>query len=335
MISFDYVVADDLDGAIRAGAAAAAQFIAGGTTLVDLMKLEVERPTLVIDLNTLARRDPTMSAIADLPAGGIRLGALARMGEVAWHERVKSEFPLVSQSLLLAASGQLRNMATIGGNVLQRTRCPYFRDTAMPCNKREPGSGCSALHGFNRTHAILGGSSSCIATHPSDLAVALVALDAAVHVRGPGSNGRAAERVIPFTAFHVVPESQPNRETVLRHGEVITAIDLPSLPFARRSLYLKVRDRASYAFALASAAVALDIDGGRIRDARVALGGVGTKPWRSPEAERALRGNTPSEATFRAAADAALAGAKPQKDNAFKVALAKRTLVRALTEVAA
>ena len=335
MISFDYVTANDLDGAARAGAGPSARFIAGGTTLIDLMKLDVERPTLVIDLNTLVRRDPSLSAIADLPGGGLRLGALARMGDVAWDDRVKTAFPLVSQALLLAASGQIRNVATIGGNVLQRTRCPYFRDTATACNKRDPGSGCSALHGFNRTHAVLGTSSACIATHPSDLAVALVALDAAVHVRGPGRDGRMADRVIPFTEFHVAPGSQPARETVLRHGEVITAIDLPPLAFAKRSLYFKVRDRASYAFALASAAVALDIEDGRIKDARVALGGVGTKPWRSPEAERALRGRAASEATFRAAADAALAGARAQKDNAFKISLAKRTLVRALTEVAA
>ncbi|HTE46989.1 MAG TPA: xanthine dehydrogenase family protein subunit M [Gemmatimonadaceae bacterium] len=331
MISFDYVAADDLDAAARAGTASTARFVAGGTTLIDLMKLDVERPTLLIDLNSLTRRDPSMSTITDLPGGGLRLGALARMGDVAWDERVRRAFPFVSQSLLLAASGQLRNVATIGGNVLQRTRCPYFRDTAAPCNKREPGSGCSALHGFNRTHAILGTSSSCIATHPSDLAVALVALDATVRVRGARKN----ERTIPFTAFHVLPGSQPSRETILQHGEVITAIDLPPLGFAKRSVYLKVRDRASYAFALASAAVALDIDGGRIREARVALGGVGTKPWRSTEAERVLRGRAPNDATYRAAAEAALAGARPQKDNAFKISLAKRTLVRALTEVAA
>jgi xanthine dehydrogenase YagS FAD-binding subunit len=335
MISFDYIAATDLDGALRAASAPTARFVAGGTTLIDLMKLGVERPTLVVDINTLARRDASLSTITELPGGGLRVGALAHMSDVAWDARVIRGYPMVSQSLLLAASGQLRNMATIGGNVLQRTRCPYFRDTATPCNKREPGSGCSAIRGFNRTHAILGASSACIATHPSDLAVALSALDAVVRVRGPASGGRASERIIPFAAFHVLPGVHPERETTLRPGELITAIDLPPLSFARRSLYLKVRDRASYAFALASAAVALDLQNGRIRDSRVALGGVGTKPWRSPESERALLGKAPTDATFRAAADAALADARPQKDNGFKVALAKRTLIRALTEVAA
>lgn len=235
---------------------------------------------------------------------------------------------MVSQALLAAASGQIRNVATMGGNILQRTRCPYFRDTATPCNKRDPGSGCSALRGFNRSHAILGTSEHCIATHPSDLAVALIALDATVRVRG------SAERSIPFADFHLLPGAHPELETTLRHGELITGIDLPALPFAKRSLYLKVRDRASYAFALASAAVALDVQGAVIRGARVALGGIGTKPWRSPDAERALIGKPATAATFAAAADAALHGAVTHEDNAFKLPLAKRTLVRALTEVA-
>jgi xanthine dehydrogenase YagS FAD-binding subunit len=252
------------------------------------------------------------------------------MSDVAWDARVKERYPLVSQSLLLAASGQVRNMATIGGNILQRTRCPYFRDVATPCNKREPGSGCSALVGISRTHAILGTSDKCIATHPSDLAVALAALDAIVHVRG-----RSGDRTIPFNAFHVVPGQHPERETVLEPGDFITAIDLPALSFARRSLYLKVRDRASFAFALASAAVALDVQSGTIRNARVALGGVGTKPRRSMGAERALIGKTATLATFQAASTAALADARPTKDNAFKVTLARRTLERALTEVLA
>jgi xanthine dehydrogenase YagS FAD-binding subunit len=276
-----------------------------------------------------------MASVGDLPGGGLRLGALARMSDVAWDRRVAERYPVVSQALLAGASGQLRNMATMGGNVLQRTRCWYFRDTAMPCNKREPGSGCSAIRGINRIHAILGTSEQCIATHPSDLAVALAALDATVRVRGGGAGAATTERTIPFTAFHVLPGAHPERETVLGQGELITAIDLPALPFAARSLYLKVRDRASYAFALASAAVALDLNGGTIRGARVALGGVGTKPWRSPEAERALVGRPANEATFRAAADAALRGAVPRRDNAFKLELAKRTLVRALTEVSA
>jgi xanthine dehydrogenase YagS FAD-binding subunit len=234
------------------------------------MKLGVEKPTTLVDINPLRERDASLTAVTTLPNGGIRLGALAHMSDVAWNPAVHDGYPLVSQALLLAASGQIRNMATMGGNILQRTRCPYFRDTASPCNKREPGSGCSAIGGFNRTHAILGGSDHCIATHPSDLAVAFTALDAVVHVRG------TRERAIPFADFHLLPGSHPERETILKPGEIVTAIDLPPLPYAKRSLYLKVRDRASYAFALASAAVALDVQNGTVRSARVALGGVGT-----------------------------------------------------------
>jgi xanthine dehydrogenase YagS FAD-binding subunit len=332
MIDFSYRRATTPADAIATGAGAlqSARFIAGGTTLVDLMKLDVERPSLVVDINPLAASDASLASVADLPDGGLRLGALARMSDVAWEPRVKERYPLVSQSLLLAASGQVRNMATIGGNVLQRTRCPYFRDVATPCNKREPGSGCSALHGINRQHAILGGSDHCIAVHPSDLAVALAALDAVVQV-----HSRAGTRAIPFGELHLLPGQHPERETVLRPGDLITAIDLPALPFAKRSLYLKVRDRASFAFALASAAVALDVQSGTIRDARVALGGVGTKPWRSTAAERALVGKPATEATFRAASAAALAGARPHEHNAFKVSLARRTLERALAEVIA
>jgi xanthine dehydrogenase YagS FAD-binding subunit len=330
MIAFDYVAASDLDGAIRDGSGAATRFIAGGTTLVDLMKLGVENPSRVVDLNTLRRRDDSMSTVTDLTDGGVRLGALAHMSDVAWDKRIQERYPLVSQALLLAASGQVRNMATMGGNVLQRTRCPYFRDTAMACNKREPGSGCSAMHGINRSHAILGTSDKCIATHPSDFAVALAALDATVNVRG--SSGA---RVIRFADLHTLPGRHPERETTLHPGDVITSIDLPAVGFARKSTYLKVRDRASFAFALASAAVALDVQGGTIRDARVGLGGIATKPWRSHEAERALIGQPATRATFTAAANAALAGAVTHKDNAFKVELAKRTLMRALTEVSA
>ncbi|MDB4914229.1 MAG: molybdopterin dehydrogenase, FAD-binding, partial [Gemmatimonadetes bacterium] len=249
---------------------------------------------------------------------------------VAWDARVKDQLPMVSQSLLQAASGQLRNMATMGGNILQRTRCPYFRDTATACNKREPGTGCSAIGGFNRTHAILGVSDHCIATHPSDFAIALAALDAVVQVQG-----LKGARAIRFADFHLLPGAHPERETSLVHGELITSIDIPPLAYGRRSMYLKVRDRASYAFALASAAVAVDIQGGTIRNARVALGGVGTKPWRSHEAENVLVGKPANDATFRAAADVALKDAKPHKDNAFKIELAKRTLVRALVEVSA
>ncbi len=326
MIDFDYRRATSLDDAIRS-AGASSKFIAGGTTLVDLMKLDVERPAHLVDINALGE-DSNLASVTELPGGGLRLGALARMSDVAWDPRVRDGYPVVSESLLLAASGQVRNMATIAGNIMQRTRCWYFRDTAMPCNKREPGSGCSALAGLNRIHAVLGTSDKCIATHPSDLAVALVALDANVIARSS-----AGERTVPIRDLHLLPEQHPEREHALRLGELITAIDLPPLSFAKRSLYLKVRDRASFAFALASAAVAVDLQGGVIRAARVALGGVGTKPWRSTEAERALVGRKANAATFRAAADAALAGAKPRKDNAFKVRLATRTLERALTQV--
>lgn len=332
MIDFEYVRATDLPSALQAGTAPSTRFIAGGTNLVDLMKLDVERPMHLVDINGIARSDPSLATIGELPGGGLRIGALARMRDVAWDRRVRERYPVVSQALLLAASGQLRNMASIGGNVLQRTRCPYFRDTAMPCNKREPGSGCSAITGINRTEAILGTSPHCIATYPGDLGVALVALDATVHLR---SSGAKAGRAVQFARLHVLPGAHPERETVLRPGELITAIELPPVAAARRSMYLKVRDRASYAFALASAAVALDLNGGTIRDARIGLGGVATKPWRSHEAERVLIGRPATEASFRAAANAALAEARPHHDNAFKVELAKRTLVRALTEVSA
>ncbi len=331
MIPFDYVHAQSMDEAIGAGIAPATHYVAGGTNLIDLMKLDVETPRHLVDINGLDRENGPLSQVTDLPGGGIRLGALARMSDVAWNSRVRERFPVVSQSLLQAASGQLRNMATMGGNILQRTRCQYFRDTAMPCNKREPGTGCSAMHGFNRTNAILGTSEHCIATHPSDLSVALIALDATVRARGP----RGAERGIPFAEFHLLPGSHPERETVLQHGELITAIDIPALTFATRSLYLKVRDRASYAFALASAAVALDLDGSRIRNVRLALGGVGTKPWRSHEAEQSLIGKTAGPEAFAAAADIALRGAVAHKNNTFKARLAKKTIVRALTQVMA
>ncbi|HSU96047.1 MAG TPA: xanthine dehydrogenase family protein subunit M [Gemmatimonadaceae bacterium] len=335
MKSFDYTLAHDVADAINAASATDARFVAGGTTLLDLMKLDVETPTHVIDINALPASDPNLGKVVDLPGGGLRIGALARMSDTAWDPRVRDGYPMLSQSLLLAASGQIRNMASIGGNVLQRTRCYYFRDTATPCNKREPGTGCSALHGINRIHAILGASDQCIATHPSDLCVALAALDAVVHVRGAGTNGQNAERTIPFTEFHLVPDSHPDRENVLRQGDLITAIDVPALSFARRSLYRKVRDRASYAFALASAAVAVDLRDGVIHDSRIAFGGIATKPWRSKEAERALAGKPATAASYRAAAEVALHDAVPRGENAFKIELAKRTLVRALTEVTA
>jgi xanthine dehydrogenase YagS FAD-binding subunit len=249
-----------------------------------------------------------------------------RNSDMAHHDLIRSRYPLLSRAILAGASPQLRNMATTGGNLLQRTRCYYFRDTSAPCNKRDPGAGCSALDGYNRIHAVLGTSEHCIATHPSDLSVALAALDAVVRL-----SGRSGERTVPFNDFHVTPGDRPERETVIEPGELITAVDIPPLPFAARSVYLKVRDRASYAFALASAAVALDMQGGTIRDARVALGGVATKPWRAREAERALLGQRADPVSYRAAADAALSGAVPRTHNAFKIELAKRTLVRALT----
>jgi xanthine dehydrogenase YagS FAD-binding subunit len=307
-----------------------ARFIAGGTTLVDLMKLNVETPHRLVDINRLDATDASLSQISALPNGGLRIGALVRNSDMAWHDVVKARYPVLAEAVLAGASGQIRNMATTGGNLLQRTRCYYFRDTTMPCNKREPGTGCSALDGHNRMHAVLGTSTHCIATHPSDMAVAMVALDATVHVRGP-----QGERTIPLVDFHLLPGQHPERETVLRQGELITSVELPPLAFATRSHYRKVRDRASYAFALASAAVVLDASGGRVRDVRVALGGVGTKPWRSREAERALVGKPATPAAFRAAAEIALAGAVPHRDNAFKIELAKRTMVRALSTVAA
>jgi xanthine dehydrogenase YagS FAD-binding subunit len=302
-----------------------AKFVAGGTTLVDLLKLDVETPDHLVDINALP-----LSRIETLPGGGVRIGALVRNSDLANDRTIRQRYPVLSEALLSGASPQLRNMATVGGNLMQRTRCFYFRDTAYPCNKRVPGSGCSALEGYNRIHAVLGTSDKCIATSPGDMPVAMVALDAVVHTRRP--NG--AERAIPLTDFHVSYGEDPARESVLEHGELITAVELPATPWFARSHYLKVRDRASYEFALASAAVALDLDDGRIRAARVALGGVGTKPWRSPEAEQALTGQKAEEATYRAAAEAALRGAKAQKHNGFKIELAKRTVARALAVAA-
>jgi xanthine dehydrogenase YagS FAD-binding subunit len=331
MRPFDYSAATDIDGATRLVAASGStRFIAGGTTLVDLMKLNVETPNRLVDINRLGARHAYMNEVAPLPDGGLRIGALVRNSDVAWSTVVKERYPVLSEALLAGASGQIRNMASVGGNLMQRTRCYYFRDTAMPCNKRTPGSGCSAIDGHNRIHAVLGTSSQCIATSPGDMPVALAALDAVVRVSGP-----QGERTIPLVDFHLLPGTHPERETVLRQGEMITAVDVPALSWARRSHYRKVRDRASYAFALASAAVALDLDGSRIRNARIALGGVGTRPWRSREAERALVGQSATPAAFRAAAEVALRGATAYRDNGFKIELAKRTMVRALSTVAA
>jgi xanthine dehydrogenase YagS FAD-binding subunit len=320
MQAFRYSQTNSIDAAADAINSPGSKFIAGGTTLVDLMKLNVERPAALVDINGLPldRIEPT----AD---GGLKIGALVRNSDLAWNADVKQRYVVLSEALLAGASAQLRNMATTGGNLLQRTRCYYFRDTNYKCNKREPGSGCSAIDGFHRIHAILGTSEHCIATHPSDMAVAMMALEATVHTRGP-----KGERSIALTDFYLVPGTTPNKENVLEPGELITYVTLPALPQGTRSHYLKLRDRASYEFALASAAVVVQLSGGRIQHARVAMGGVGTKPWRSKEAEQALQGREASEHTFRAAAEAALKPAKPLRDNAFKVELAKRAIVRAL-----
>lgn len=324
MQTFQYAKADTVEKALAQ--ASAGRFIAGGTTLVDLMKLDVERPGTLIDINAVP-----LAKIETLPAGGLRIGALVRNADLAWHPDVQKSYAVLSQALLSGASPQLRNMATTGGNLLQRTRCAYFREptTGTPggygCNKRTPGTGCAALDGHNRTHAILGTSDHCIATHPSDMCVAMAALEAVIHVEGP-----KGKRTIAFADFHKLPGDTPNIENALEPGELVTYVDLPKLADGMQSAYLKLRDRASYEFALASAAVVAKVDAGHIRYIRVAIGGVGTKPWRSHEAEAALTGKPANEASFRAAATAALAGAHPRTENAFKVELARRCLVRAL-----
>ncbi|HYR29550.1 MAG TPA: xanthine dehydrogenase family protein subunit M [Thermoanaerobaculia bacterium] len=321
MRPFKYVRATNHNSAARAvGANPNAKFLAGGTNLLDLMKEDVERPNELVDVTRLPLKE-----IKPL-RGGVSIGALATNSETANNALIRNNYPLLSQAIVAGASAQLRNMATNGGNLLQRTRCQYFYDTALPCNKREPGSGCGALQGLNRYHAILGWSESCVATYPGDMATALYALEAVVRVRA--ADGR--ERAIPVSDFHRLPGNTPQRDTNLEHGELIVAIELPKSPFAKNSYYLKVRDRASYAFALVSVAAALDLAGGTIRQARVVLGGVAHKPWRSAEAEAALAGQPATEASFRAAAEAALQGAKPLAHNAFKVELGKRAVVRAL-----
>jgi len=291
--------------------------------MLDLMKLNIETPKQVVDINKLS-----LYKIEELQNGGIRIGALVKNSDLSYNPYIIKNFPVLSEALLSGASPQLRNMATTGGNLMQRTRCPYFYNTDFACNKRVPGSGCAAITGYNRMNAILGTSDKCIATHPSDMCVAMAALGAIIHVQGPKGS-----RAIPFADFHLLPGQTPHIEHNLKQDELITHVEIPALPFAVKSYYLKVRDRASYEFALASAAVALDIQNGTINGARVALGGVGTKPWRSLEAERALIGARANAQTYRTAANAALAEAKPHKDNAFKIELAKRTLVRALTTV--
>lgn len=324
MEPFTYAKPLDEASAMRAGTTERTVFIAGGTTLVDLMRLEVLRPTALIDITALP-----YDKVEEFN-GGVKIGALVRNSDLAVHPLIQSRYPVLSEALLSGASPQLRNLATTGGNILQRTRCPYFRDAAITaCNKRVPGTGCAAIGGFTRSHAVLGTSAHCIATNPSDMNVALVALDAVVHVKGP-----SGARAIQFGDFHVVPGDRPDREHVLAPGELITHVELPGKAFAARSHYVKVRDRASYAFALASAAVALELRGTQIIDARIALGGVATKPWRSREAEALLSAKPATEEVFRAAAEAALSGARGHKDNQFKIELAKRTLVRALFETA-
>jgi xanthine dehydrogenase YagS FAD-binding subunit len=299
------------------------RFIGGGTTLIDLMKLNVEQPQTLIDINRLP-----LDKIDMLPDGGLTIGAVVRNSDLAHHPVVKKSYAVLSEALLSGATVQLRNMATTGGNLLQRTRCMYFRATDMPCNKREPGSGCAAITGANRGLAILGTSEHCIATNPSDMNVAMAALEAIIHVRGP-----KGERSIPIADFHLLPGNTPQRETVLEPGDLITHVTLPPPAPGSRSLYLKLRDRASYEFALASAAVVVTTSGGKITRARVALGGVGTKPWRSPEAEAELTNKSATDDVFRKAAEAALRNAKPQSQNRFKVELAKRCLVHALKTV--
>jgi xanthine dehydrogenase YagS FAD-binding subunit len=324
METFHYIKAPSVDKALAAGEQA--KFIAGGTTLVDLMKLNVETPKTLVDINLLP-----LDKIEKLPDGGLRIGAMVRNSDLAWNPEVHKSYPVLSEALLSGASPQLRNMATTGGNLLQRTRCMYFREPnagtpgGYGCNKRTPGSGCAAMDGFNRQHAILGTSEHCIATHPSDMCVAMAALEAVIHVEGP-----KGKRTIAFADFHKLPGATPHIENALEPAELITFVDLPKPVEGAKSTYLKLRDRASYEFALASAAVVARVEGGHIRYIRVAMGGVGTKPWRSHEAEAALINKPANAATFKAAAEAALAKARPQKDNAFKVELAKRCLVRSL-----
>ena len=303
---------------------AEARFLAGGTTLIDLMKLNVETPARVLDINRLPLGE--METTSD---GGLRIGATVRNSDLAYHERVQRDYPVLSQAILSGASAQLRNMATTAGNLLQRTRCVYFRDTAMPCNKREPGSGCPAIIGSNRTMAILGTSDHCIATHPSDMCVAMAALEAVIHVQGP-----TGARSIPIGEFHLLPGDTPHRETVLEAGDLITHVTLPPPRSGSRQVYVKLRDRASYEFALSSAAVVMQVEGGTITYIRIALGGVGTKPWRAPEAEAALMGKPAKADNCREAAEATLRNAKPQSENKFKIELAKRCLTHALQTAA-
>jgi xanthine dehydrogenase YagS FAD-binding subunit len=325
MINFQYARADDVADAVRRIAAdPTAKFIAGGTNLIDLMKEDVERPSRLIDISRLPLK--SIEATSD---GGLRIGALVPNSDLAWHPLIEKRYPLLSSAILAGASQQLRNMASTGGNLLQRTRCFYFYDTATPCNKRKPGSGCSAIDGINRISAILGTSEACIATHPSDMCVALAALEARVHVAGP--NG---ERVIEFNDFHRLPGNTPELDTNLQPNEIVIAVELPAQGFPKNYSYLKIRDRLSYAFALVSVAAALELEGGTIRQARLALGGVAHKPWRDAAAEAALVGLPANPTIFTHASDLLLNDAKGFAHNTFKIELARRTIVRALTQAA-
>jgi xanthine dehydrogenase YagS FAD-binding subunit len=325
MINFEYSRANDVADAVRQIAAdPTAKFIAGGTNLIDLMKGDVERPTRLIDVSRLP-----LTSIEETGDGGLRIGALVANSDLAYHPLIEQRYPMLASAILAGASQQLRNMASTGGNLLQRTRCFYFYDTATPCNKREPGSGCAAIKGVNRINAILGTSEACIATHPSDMCVALAALEAKVHVMGP-----AGARAIAFAEFHRLPGDTPQQDTNLRRDEIVTAIELPANGFAANYTYLKIRDRLSYAFALVSIAAALDLDGDTIKEARVALGGVAHKPWRSVEAEAALQGQPAAAASFAKAAELLLRDARGYGHNDFKIELARRGIVRALTQAA-
>ncbi len=325
MIDFQYSRASDVADAVRQMARSpSAKFIAGGTNLVDLMKMDVERPTKLIDVSKLP-----LNKVEETGGGGLRIGALVRNSDLAYHPLVERRYPVLSSALLAGASQQLRNMASVGGNLLQRTRCAYFYDTATPCNKREPDSGCSAIDGLNRMNAILGTSEACIAVHPSDMCVALAVLEAKVHVAGP-----RGERAIAFADFHRLPGDTPQRDTNLDADELVTSIELPPRRFATNYTYLKVRDRLSYAFALVSVAVGLELDGGTIKEARFALGGVAHKPWRNAQAEAALAGQPADKATFAQAADLVLREAKGFGHNTFKIDLARRAVVRALSQAA-
>ena len=324
MKPFRYERAGDISGAVATLARErTGEFLAGGTNLVDLMKLEVMQPDVLVDVRCL-----TSAEIEDLPDGRLRIGAAVTNSELAADRRIRSRYPVLSQAVLSGASGQLRNLATTGGNLLQRTRCAYFYDTTTPCNKREPGTGCSALDGCNADHAILGASEQCVATHPSDMAVAMTALDAAVRIQGPGG-----EREIPITELHRLPGNEPQRDTTLEHAELITAVDLPRIGFAANSRYRKVRERASYAFALVSVAAALEVRDGVVSDVRIALGGVAHRPWRARTAEDALRGRPATEESFRGAAEAELAAAVPLRENAYKVPLASNVVTRILLDL--